>query len=233
MDPIKKKFDELKPWVTQFTINDKEYGGRVSFDNDIRISSFFHAFPAIRTILDLGSLEGGQTFQLAKMPGISVLGVEGRKNNITKANYVKELLHIQNVEFIYADLEKTSLSSFGKFDAVFCSGILYHLPQPWELMHEISTITSKVFIWTHYASDNKVKETIEGYKGYFYKEGGLNDPLSGLSKKSFWVTRSSLTEMLNNYGFCDIRIYDDSPHHDNGPAIMLAAWKTGLRSLGK
>ena len=225
MDPLKRKFDALKPWVTQFTINTTTYGGRVSFDHDTRVSSFFHAFPGIRTILDLGSLEGGQTFQLAKMPGVSVVGVEGRKNNITKANFVKELLHTDNVEFMYADLEKTPLLTFGKFDAVFCSGILYHLPHPWELLQEISTVTSKVFIWTHYAADNKAKETIEGYRGYFYKERGLNDPLSGLSKKSFWVTRASLTEMLTVAGFSTIRVYDDSPHHENGPAIMLAAWK--------
>ena len=82
MDPVKKKFDALKPWVTEFTLNNTKYGGRVSFENDSRVHSFFHAFPAVRSILDLGSLEGGQTFQLAKMPGISVVGVEGRENNI-------------------------------------------------------------------------------------------------------------------------------------------------------
>jgi hypothetical protein len=226
MDSIEQKFDDLKPWITQFIINDKKYGGNVCFDDDIRIKQFFDAFPNSNSILELGSLEGGQTFQLTKRSGISVLGVEGREYNIIKSNYIKDLLQIKNARFICADLEKTSLSSFGKFDAVFCSGLLYHLSKPWELIQEISNVTSKVFIWTQYASKKMAKDKIDDYMGCWYEEFGYNDPLSGLSKRSFWVTHSSLIDMLNKYGFCNIKTYDDSPNHVHGPAITLAAWKS-------
>lgn len=228
MSTIEKEFDSLKPWVTQFTINGKKYGGEISFDNDNRITQFFDAFPDIHSVLELGSLEGGHTFQLAKKPGISILGIEGRDYNVKKANFVKDLLKIENARFVCGDLEKTRLTSFGNFDAVFCSGILYHMPKPWNLISEISKITEKVFIWTHYAPDEKGTIQVNGYQGFWHKEfgfSGYKKPLKGLSKRSFWVTQSSLMDMLNNYGFSNSIVYDDSPDHVNGPAITLAAWK--------
>lgn len=225
IDFIEQNFDKLKPWITQFTINGKKYGGSVSFDEDIRISFFFECFPDVHSIMELGSLEGGHTFLLGKNPEIMVLGIEGREYNITKSNYVKELLNFRNVRFVCADLEFAHLSDFGKYDAVFCSGLLYHLPRPWDVIQEISKVTSKVFIWTHYASDTRAEETVDGYNGYWYEELGFHDPLCGLSTKSFLVSKSSLFIMLRNAGFCNFRVFDDSQNHPHGPAIILGAWK--------
>jgi SAM-dependent methyltransferase len=225
LDIIEQKFDKLKPWITQFTINGRKYGGNVSFDEDIRIRLFFECFPDMHSILELGSLEGGHTFQLGKNPEITVLGIEGREYNITKANFIKELLNIPNVSFVCADLESSHLSDFGKYDAVFCSGLLYHLPRPWDIIQEISKVTSKVFLWTHYASDTKAEETINGYRGFWYEEFGFNDPLSGLSKKSYWVTKFSLFDMLKKSGFSNVKVFADDQNHPHGPAITLGAWK--------
>jgi hypothetical protein len=222
---IKAEFDKRKPWVTQFCIRGKMYGGKVNLNNDSRVSLFFECFPDVVSILDLGSLEGSQTFQLAKRPGTSVVGIEGRDYNIEKANFIKDLLKAENVKFIQANLENTPLSNFGNFDAVFCSGILYHLPKPWKLIGEIGKITSKVFIWTHYAPGDQVTEEIEGYQGKWTEEYGYDAPLSGLSEQSFWVTIPSLEKMLRENGFSQIKILDDDPGHPHGAAVTLGAWK--------
>ena len=225
MDELEKQFEQFRPWITQFTIGGKHYGGSLSFENDPRISLFFDIFPDVKTILDLGSLEGGQTVELAKRAGTRVTGIEGRDYNVQKANFIRELSGIGTVDFIYADLETARLSGFGVFDAVFCSGLLYHLKRPWQLIHEISTVTSRVFFWTHYATDEKARERIEGYPGHWYQESGYYDPLSGLSSQSFWVTRNALTAMLQANGFSNVRVLQDTPDHVNGPAIILGAWK--------
>jgi SAM-dependent methyltransferase len=222
---LKAEFDKRKPWITQFTINGKTYGGKVNLNNDNRIALFFDCFPDAKLILDLGSLEGSQTFQLAKHPGTRVVGIEGRDYNIGKANFIKELLHAENVEFIQANLETKSLSEFGISDAVFCSGVLYHLPKPWKLIEDIGKITSRVFIWTHYASADLVTEEIEGYEGKWTEEHGYNAPLSGLSEKSFWITIPSLEKILQKNGFSNIKIYEDNPNHPHGAAVTLGAWK--------
>lgn len=225
MKNIKKEFQKRKPWVTQFTIGGKRYGGKISFDNDARIKQFFDCFPNVHSILDLGILEGGQTFQLAKQAGVHVIGVEGRQSNIEKAKFVQQLLGIKNVEFIQANLENTRLSTFGHFDAVFCSGLLYHLSEPWKLIKEIGNITHIVFIWTHYAAEDKANEIANGFHGFWYQEGGFQEPLSGLSPRSFWVTLSSLKDMLKQYDFTNLKIIEDNSKHPNGSCVTLAAWK--------
>jgi hypothetical protein len=221
---LKEEFAKRGPWVTQFTINGKTYGGKVSFDQDRRISWFFESFPNEHLILDLGSLEGGQTFQLAKHPGVRVLGLEGRQYNIDRAEFVRSILGLENVKFLLVDLEKYDMAKLGRFDVVFCSGILYHLPEPWTLIEGIRRISDKVFIWTHYAEEAKATEVINGYRGWWYQESGFKDPLSGLSPKSFWLAFDSLQDMLRHCGFTRQNIVDKDPHSQPGPNTVIAAW---------
>lgn len=234
MDKIEDEFKRLGPWISQFTIGNQKYGGTYSYENDPRIKQFHDCFPDVHSILELGSLEGGHTFQLAKQPGVHILGIEGRQYNIEKAKFIQRLLGLQNVTFIQANLENIELAPLGIFDAVLCSGILYHLPEPWKLVKEMSKVSKKLFIWTHYASEDKVTETINGYRGLWYHEGGVanptigqvvSDPLSGLSQKSFWVTINSLKDMLVQNGFININIIEVNPSHPHGPHITMAAWK--------
>jgi SAM-dependent methyltransferase len=225
MEDLEREFEKRKPWITQFTIDGKKYGGDVVQDNDVRVAFFFQCFPDVKTILDLGSLEGGHTFQLAQRPGTSVIGIEGRDYNVAKADFMKSLLKVNNVQFICANLEEKPLSSFGRFDAVFCSGLLYHLPRPWELIREIGKVTPKVFIWTHYAVEERAHEEIQGFRGYWYDEFGYQDPLSGMSKRSFWVTLTSLEKMLQESGFPHVRIISNVPEHEHGAVVMLGAWR--------
>ncbi|MFC1979662.1 class I SAM-dependent methyltransferase [Chloroflexota bacterium] len=218
---LEQEFVKRGPWVTQYTIDGKTYGGKLSFDEDVRIRQFFDNFPEVHSILDLGSLEGGQTFQLAKHPGVRVLGVEGRQSNIDRAEFVQRLLGIKNVKFVLADLEKCDMSKFGRFDCVFCSGILYHLPEPWKLIEGIRTVTNKLFIWSHYAADDKANEVRHGFRGWWYQEFGIKDPMSGLSPRSFWLTFQSLQDMFKQYGFIRLKILQDYPQAQPGPCTTL------------
>lgn len=223
-EQIEAGFRKRAPWVTRFRIGEREYGGAHAFDDDQRIGQFFAAFPRARTILELGSLEGGQTFQLAKRPGVSLVAVEGRRFNLDKARYVQKLLKVENVKFVQADLEKKPLAALGQFDVVFNSGLLYHLPRPWELLDQLRAAASRAFLWTHYAAEDKVTETINGFPGHWYQEHGPKDPLSGLSPKSFWITLPSMLGRLERNGFEHFNIIEDNPQHPNGPCVTLAAW---------
>jgi len=220
---LEREFARNGPWVTKFIIDGKPYGGEISFENDIRISQFYDNFPEAHSILDLGSLEGGQTFQLAKHPDVYILGIEGRKANIERAKFVQRILGIKNVDFVMADLGTTDLTKFGQFNAVFCCGILYHLPEPWKLIEQIKSITNQLFIWTHYALVDKADQTINGFRGYYYKEHGTKDPLSGLSQRSFWPTLQSLYDILMQSNFKLLKSVENNPDHPHGPCITLIA----------
>lgn len=223
---LRWEFRKHGPWVTRFTIAGRRFGGELSYDNDRRVGQFFEVFPDARTILEPGCLEGGMTFQLAQRPGSRVVGLDARRANLARARFVQEILGVENVNFLEADLEQTPLSSFGQFDAVFCSGLLYHLSRPWEFLDGLRAASPCIFLWTHYARGDKVRDEAEGFQGFWYQEHGFKDPRSGLSPRSFWMTLPDILARLEQNGFARAEIIEDDPNHDPHPCVTVAAWAT-------
>lgn len=218
------EFARFGPWIFQFRIDGQDYGGGISAVGDARIDQFFHFAPEVETILELGSLEGAQTFILAERPGVQrVLALEGREANLRKARFVQELLQVRNVEFAQANLEHAELAQFGKFDAVFCCGLLYHLPEPWKLIEQLPALAPILFIWTQYAAEEEAMDVGRGLRGKIHGEGGPDEPLSGMSATSIWLTLASLRELLRASGYKKIDILHDDPTHANGPAVTIGA----------
>ncbi len=217
---LASEFDSRGTWVTKFDIDGIAYGGNFDAMNDERISQFFDVFPRVKNVLELGSLEGGHSFSLARNSSVErVVAIEARDKNIEKATFVKNLLNDKKVEFINADLEKTDLAKCGEFDAVFCSGLLYHLTEPWRLIEQCQKVSPRIFIWTRYAGENEAKKFSNGYRGKWYREGGWLDPLSGTSNYSFWMSMGSLVNLLTKYGYANVNIIENNISHPNGCAV--------------
>ncbi len=224
-DPVEREFRRHAPWVTRFRIDGRDYGGSAELVDDGRISSFLDVFPACRTVLELGSLEGAHSFSLARHVG-HVTAIEGRAANIEKARVVQRLLDVGNVTFRELDLETAELEHLGRFDAVFCVGLLYHLRRPWQLLDRLPALTDRVFLQTHYAESGD--ETLDGLPGRTYAEYGSRDPLSGLSQTSFWLTLPALVGRVEQGGYA-VRVLDRSTTHPNGPIVTLVAERAASR----
>ena len=221
---LSAEFAKLGPWIFQFQIEGQDYGGEISAAGDARIEQFFRFAPETTTILELGSLEGAHTFLLAERPGVRrVFALEGREANLRKARFVQKLLQVRNAEFAQANLEQANLAEFGKFDAVFCSGLLYHLPEPWKLIEQLPAVAPNLFIWTQYAAEEQAVEVGRGYRGKIQSEGGAEDPLTGMSATATWLTLASLRTLLRTSGYQTIEIIHDDPAHANGPAVTIGA----------
>ena len=221
---LAEEFAKLGPWIYQFQIDGQIYGGGISAVGDVRIERFLRFAPEAKTILELGSLEGAQSFILAQHPGVKrVVALEGREANLRKARFVQELLEIRNVEFLQANLEHSDLTAFGKFDAIFCCGLLYHLPEPWKLLVQLPDVAPRLFIWTQYAADNEARDLSGGLRGKIHTEGGADEPLSGMSSTAIWLTLDSLRAVLTSSGYKKIDVIFNDPAHANGPAIAIGA----------
>jgi len=221
---LEEQFAKLGPWIYRFEVMGRSYGGAISAVGDERVERFFRHLPPPETILELGSLEGAHSFILARHPGVKrVVALEGREANLRKARFVQELLQIGNVEFRQANIEHAELSDFGRFDAIFCCGLLYHLPEPWKLIQQCPSIAAHLFIWTQYALENEARDIEHGLRGKIHIEGGADEPLSGLSATATWLTRDSLGRLLGQCGYKKIDFIHDDPTHANGPAVTLAA----------
>jgi SAM-dependent methyltransferase len=227
-EDLESQFTRRGPWITQFEIEGKTYGGERRYFTDKRVHYFFEHFPDASTILELGCLEGGHSLALASRPGVEhVTAVDGRPDNIDRANFVKDKLGVRTVEFVLADLNLADLASLGRFDAIFCCGLLYHLSEPWRLVRQMSVVAPALFLWTHYALEEEAAQTVEGFRVKLYREGDLAHPFSGFQLDSPWLTLGSLINLLTGCGYKSIHLIENDLEMVNGPAVTIAARKKG------
>jgi hypothetical protein len=121
------------------------------------------------------------------------------------------------------NLEEGDLTTLGKFDAVFCSGLLYHLPEPWKLIEQLPAIAPKLFIWTHYATEAEAQVLPDGRRGKIHFEGGPDEPRSGMSPTATWLTLGSLISALTASGYKSVQIIFNDPGHPSAPAVTIGA----------
>lgn len=218
-EELERKVEALGPWVYGFKYRGKIWGttSRYAAQRQIepvignRIKTFFEVFPDPRRVLELGGMEGIDTFQLASRDGVTVVSIEGRPENVRKAEFLNELYGFDNIRFVHADLETYDPRALGNFDAVMCSGILYHLEKPWELLQRLSPVTDRIFIWTHYWSSSEGTEIVDGYRVKRVVEEYPEPLLNGLSEHSRWFTLDSLTQALRDSGFVNINTLRRKP----------------------
>jgi 2-polyprenyl-3-methyl-5-hydroxy-6-metoxy-1,4-benzoquinol methylase len=127
---------EYGPWVA-FNI-DLGHGVHTIRAGEVGTPEFMvHAFTQIITdlaakpldqlrVLDLACHEGGYALELARH-GATVVGIEGRRENVEKARFAADALRLDRATFIEDDVRNLALSIHGRFDVVLCLGIHYHL----------------------------------------------------------------------------------------------------------
>lgn len=216
----------LEPWWFAFEAGGHAFGGRVPRDTE-KVRVFFRCLERCRaraaTILELGSHEGSHSLQLAAGPGVErVVGLEGRPDNLDRARLVQRVFGVRNVDFRLSNLEAFDGTEIGPVDAVFCAGLLYHLPEPWRLVERLGPICRFLFLDTHYAAAEV--DAAGRYRGCWRDEG--RDALSGLSRRSFWLSFRHLVMLLLDSGFVlrFVRDYDRSTY---GPRAWLFAENIG------
>jgi methyltransferase family protein len=220
-----KTATELGPWWFRFEADGLTFGGSVERET-VKTEWFFDCIAKlggdpIRTVLELGAHEGSHSLQLAARSSIErVVALEGLKANLARALFVKRVFRDEKIAFREYDIERLDPADFAEpFDAVFCAGLLYHLPKPWQLIRALRHLTRKyLFLDTHYAAT--ADATAEGYAGWWFAEG--QSPLSGLSPSSFWFSFKDLTIALMENGFL-IRFIHDMKDFPRGPRAFILA----------
>lgn len=200
--------DQLGPWTTRFKLNGQAVGGgyEVSEDDPL-LRAFIDRAPMARRVLELGCMEGGRTFPLARRAG-HVVGVDARREHLQRARYIEQTLGIANVTFLESDLESGDLAMLGSFDAIFNVGLLYHLSDPARLLRQCAEVAPEMLLWTHVVDDSDVEH--RGYRGRFTTENPT-DRIGGLRSRSFRPERAELVRMLDDCGWHDLEWLKDDP----------------------
>lgn len=187
-----------------------------------------------KRIADLGCLGGGYTLEFAKM-GLVSLGVEARKNNFENCIHIKNTFNIPDLNFVQDDV--WNIERYGRFDIIFCCGLLYHLQYPKKFINILSKICDKLLILdTHYSSYGTAPASLtsmtvnEGIVGRYYKEfDSICNAKNESSKWSSWGNKESfwplLSEIIGTLS-CDFRevseIKSETRNISNARATLVA-----------
>lgn len=172
------------------------------------------------TVADLGSLEGGYAYEFARA-GYDVTGIEARQEHHENAVRLQERSGLPNLRFERGDARYVLQGRV--FDAVFCSGLLYHIGNPVMFLRAVGRATKHLLILnTHYSLEGGHSETVhgadswceygdfehEGRKGHWFHESQSPWDSYG-NPKSFWLTKPELLDVLKGEaGFAQVAEVD-------------------------
>jgi SAM-dependent methyltransferase len=93
-----------------------------------------------KRVLDVGC-GVGHLAQFFLRRGCQVVCVDGRRENIAalRARYPALEGHV-------ADIQTDALARFGKFEVVFCYGLLYHLANPLAALHNLASVCQELLL---------------------------------------------------------------------------------------
>lgn len=181
-------------------------------------------------ILDLGCLDGIFSIEFASQ-GSETVGVEIREANIRKAQFCKDVLELQNLHFRQDDVRNISVESYGHFDAIVCSGILYHLPAQdvINLIDRMYDMVNDVIVIDTHIALNPIEQFVSArgteYWGRIHQEhadGATKEEkasrlwASADNPTSFFYTRPSLLNVLGKAGFTSVYECYNPPHLNFG-----------------
>jgi 2-polyprenyl-3-methyl-5-hydroxy-6-metoxy-1,4-benzoquinol methylase len=136
--------EQLKPWRYAHDNGSLVIEGDPSiaaierkFDSRAEIVAMFESVldgrnPADLRVLDMGCLEGHYTAAIARMGFGEVVGIDISDEHLRRAEFLLGSFHnLRNYSLHHcAATDPEGIRALGKFDIVFCHGLLYHLKDP-------------------------------------------------------------------------------------------------------
>jgi hypothetical protein len=183
-------------------------------------------------ILELGPLEGGHTYQFEQFGAAEIIAVEANVEAYLKCLIVKELLGLRRARFLLGDFAEYLRQDQGRYDLIFCSGVLYHMPDPVELIRLMAARTDLISVWTHYHTPESWPSTVpeavnyDGETYVYHRRVYAADHDCG----TFWggnkstaclLSRDDLMRAFRHYGFVHHDVDAESLDHPYGPCLTV------------
>jgi Methyltransferase domain len=189
-------------------------------------------------VLEPGPLEAAHTFLLKGLGAAEIVAVEANTEAFLKCLIVKEVLALTNARFLCGDILAYLKECDRRFDLVFCSGVLYHMSDPVDLIRLIALRTDKCFVWTHYYSrdnrNDKAARTERKVSRYgfdtTYYESAYGDSDSsrfwgGNRPVQAWMEKEQILAAFSHFGFTHSSVLDDRADHPAGQCMSFAVWR--------
>lgn len=230
-------------WASRFPAPWSLEAGAVPLFDDERIKSGLAALGGVsgQSVLELGPLEGGHSYQLEQAGADSVLAIEANSRAYLKCLIAKEITGMKKVHFMHGNFMEYLRSKPPRFDMVLASGVLYHQQQPMELISLLAGITDRILVWTHYYDEEIARNSAHltsifkavvpaEYAGYRhtlhrqeYQTALLTPGFCGAGALySHWMERDELLGAWKHAGFRTVEVLQEDRQFANGPCFLLA-----------
>jgi len=183
-------------------IFDAQHYERLNTSRGTSVSSLLSEFIGplgLRTALDVGCGLGHFSGLLHSV-GLQVTAVDGRQGNVEEGRR-----RYPQVSFRQFDAEDYALRELGKFDLVFCFGLLYHLENPMLAIRHLQAMTRALLLVeaVTFPGEEPIMALVD--------EGGTED--QGLNHLAFYPTEACLVKMLYRSGFTHVYGLKTQPDH--------------------
>lgn len=180
-------------------------------------------------VCELGPMEGMHTYQLSNLGAKSIISVESNAQSYMRCLVLKEILQHRG-RFLLGDALKYLQNNATRYDLIFCSGILYHMSNPYELIKAMAQRTDRIFLSTHYFDPELPKgptfepKTVDcdGMPVTFYEHAYNVDINSqsfwgGNQPTACWLSKETIQKLFSHFGFSltiqsDVREWDAGLH---------------------
>jgi hypothetical protein len=201
---------------------------------------------ADRTILDLGSLEGGHPYSFERLGAREVVAIEGKTRAYLRCLVAKEVLGMRT-SFLCGDFMEFLRANQRRFDVINASGVLYHQKNPAELIALLARSADRVIMWTQYYDAAAIRRfptrrwryssgaeplrfddfTYQAYRHRYSVTLRAAAFCGGTDRYSHWMTRDDILRCFRHFGFADVRVGFELTDHPNGPSFNLVAIRPG------
>jgi Methyltransferase domain len=230
-------------WSSKMPASSDLQAGEAGLFEDARIDWTLAQFGgcAGKQVLELGPLEGGHTYMLEQAGAASITAIESNTRAYLKCLVVKEVLQLKQAQFLCGDFIEFLKANTARFDLCIASGVLYHMPNPVELIALAAKVTNQMMIWTHYYDETILSEIphyigkfapgetaeYEGFQHTLYRQGygaalDWAGFCGGSESFSHWLSREDIIRCCRHFGFQHVETNFEHPDHPNGPSFAIA-----------
>lgn len=193
-----------------------------------------------KDVLELGPLEGAQTYLMAS-EGANVVAIESNRKSFQRCLIVQNLFQYR-AKFLLGDFRPYLSETDKRFDFVLGAGVLYHMTNPLQLIEDMCRASDNVGVWTHFydagrlVGDERLSKHFDHtateieWHGHTMRQHrqSYEEMLSwagfsgGTNTTSAWLTRESLIGAFEILGF-DVTVDHELYDFPAGPCILLCA----------